>query len=102
MRPAIRLPYARKVVLYTPRGLNGRVEELARQFVADGVIFVGCVGRDCEAVEDLIDWVAIEHGSPDTSFILTSAHPREPLEKAIEFALSLSAEYEGEVQVVEV
>ncbi|MES3002488.1 MAG: hypothetical protein V4787_17500 [Pseudomonadota bacterium] len=81
--------------------MSGRAEELAREFIADGVIFVGRVGKDCEVVEDFIDWVCIEHGSPERNFILTLAHPGESLGKAVEFARSLSAEYEGEVQVVD-
>jgi type 1 glutamine amidotransferase len=94
--------YTRKIILHSPRGLNGRVEELAQEFVASGVAFVGCVGRDCEAVEDLVDWVAIANGSPERNFILTSAHPGESLKQAMVFAQSLTGEYEGEVQVVEV
>jgi len=42
------------------------------------------------------------HGSPERNFILTSSHPGETIEDAIEFALlSLHDEYAGEVQVVE-
>jgi hypothetical protein len=93
--------YSSKIVLHTPNGLSGRVEEVARQFVEDGVIFVACVGQDCDAVEDLVDWVAIEAGSPERNFILTSSHADESLEDAIEFARSLTGEYEGEVEVVE-
>lgn len=95
------MTYSRKIVLHTPNGLSGRVEELARQFIEDGVVFVACVGRDCDAVEDLVDWVAVEAGSPERNFILTSSHSGESLEDAVEFAQSLTGEYEGEVEVVE-
>jgi hypothetical protein len=94
--------YATKVVLYTPRGMHGGVEAVAHQFVADGVKFVGCVGADCEVVEDIVDWVAIEHGSPERNFILTSSHPNESVRQVVEFAEGLSEEYGGEVQVVEI
>lgn len=96
------MAYAKKVVLYTPRGIHGGVEAVAYQFVADGVKFVGCVGPNCEVVEDIVDWVAVEHGSPERNFILTSSHPNATVREAVEFALGLSEEYEGEVQVVEV
>jgi hypothetical protein len=96
------MPYGRKVVLHTPRGFTGRVEELARQFIAVGVAFVGCVGPDCQVVEDYVDWVAVECGSPEKNFILTSAHPGESVKEAVAFAEALSEEYEGQVQVVEI
>lgn len=95
------MTFGRKIVLHTPGGVPANIDELARQFVADGVAFVGAVGKDCAKVEDIIDWVAVEHGSPEQNFILTSSHEGESLEDAIEFASSLSGEYEGEVQVVE-
>jgi hypothetical protein len=95
------MPYSRKIVLHTPNGLSGRVEEVARQFIADGVVFVACVGQDCDAVEDLVDWVAVEAGSPERNFILTSSHSSESLEDVIEFAASLTGEYAGGVEVVE-
>ena len=94
------MAYSRKIVLHTPNGVRG-VEEVARRFIEDGVAFVACVGTDCEAVEDLIDWLAVEAGSPERNFILTSSHAGESVEEAIEFAKSLSGEYEGEVQVVQ-
>lgn len=92
---------SRKIVLYTPNGFSGRVEEVARQFIEDGVIFVACVGPDCEAVEDFVDWVAVAAGSPTRNFILTSSHAGESLSEATDFAQSLTGEYAGEVQVVE-
>jgi hypothetical protein len=95
------MAYARKIVLHSPQGMSGRAEELAREFIAEGVVFVGCVGKDCEVVEDLIDWVCVENGSPERNFILTSAHPGKSVREAVKFAQSLSSEYEGEVQVVE-
>ena len=51
-------------------------------------------------VEDIIDELVVGEGKND-NFILTSSHPGETLEEVIEFARSLSLEYEGEVQVVE-
>ena len=95
------MPSARKVVLHCKNGVPSNIAGLASQFVKDGVVFVATVGPGCQRAEDIIDKVAIEHGSPDRNFILTSSHPDETLEEVIEFARSLSAEYAGEVQVVE-
>jgi len=75
---------------------------MVEQFLADGVSFVGVVGEDCERVEDIIDELVVADGSDAGHFILTSAHPGESVEAAIEFARSLSGEHGGsEVQVVE-
>jgi hypothetical protein len=95
------MPYARKLVLHTPNGVPTNIEALARQFVDDGVAFVAAVGPDCEKVEEWIDEIAVANGSPATSFILTSSHPDESLEEAIELAKSLSGDYAGDVEVVE-
>jgi hypothetical protein len=76
------------------------MDALIESFVRDGVKFVGVVGDDCEKIEDIIDEIVVGDGNNE-NFILTSSHPGESLEEAIEFARSLSLEYAGEVQVVE-
>jgi hypothetical protein len=74
---------------------------MVEQFIQDQVIFVGVVGEDCARIEDIIDELVVEDGSDESRFILTSSHPDESLSEAVEFALSLRAEYAGEVQVVQ-
>jgi hypothetical protein len=78
------------------------LDALVEQFLADGVSFVGVVGEDCGRVEDIIDELVVGDGTDARRFILTSAHPGESIEQAVEFARSLSGEHGGsEVQVVE-
>lgn len=74
---------------------------MVEKFIADGVAFVGVVGQDCARVEDIIDELVVGDGTVGGRFILTSAHPGETIEDALEFARALSAEYAGEVQLVE-
>ncbi len=76
------------------------MDALIESLIRDGVKFVGVVGDDCEKIEDIIDEMVVGEGN-NNNFILTSSHPGESLEEAIEFARSLSLEYAGEVQVVE-
>jgi hypothetical protein len=95
------MPYARKVVLHCPRGYRMELEPLVEQFVRDGVKFVGVVGKDCATVEDHVDWIVLGEGSDGSRFILTSSHPDQSVTEALEFARSLTGEYEGEVQLVE-
>lgn len=94
------MPYAKKIVLHTPRGNTAALDSLIAQFIKDGVKFVGVVGQDCSPIEDAIDALCVGDGS-NPYYMLTSSHPGESLEQAIAFARSLTDEYSGEIQVVE-
>jgi len=96
------MPFARKVVLHCPHGYRTELDALVARFIAEGVAFVGVVGQDCTRVEDIIDELVVGDGSNQSRFVLTSAHPGESVDDAVEFARSLSGEYAGsEVEVVE-
>ncbi|MCV2366482.1 hypothetical protein LNV23_23920, partial [Paucibacter sp. DJ1R-11] len=95
------MQFAKKVVLHCPNGVPPRLHEVAGKFVAGGVKFVGAVGPKCDEVEEIIDEAAVLAGSPGRNFILTSSHPGESLQDAIDFAECLTGDYEGPVQVVE-
>lgn len=95
------MPFAPKVVLHCSTGYRMELDELVEQFIAEGVKFVGVVGADCARVEDIIDELVVGDGSDPNRFLLTSSHPDESLHDAIAFARSLSEEYPGEPQVIE-
>jgi hypothetical protein len=95
------MPYGRKIVLHCPTGYHELLDQMVEQFIQNRVAFVGVVGEDCARIEDIIDELVVGDGSDDSRFILTSSHPGESLAQAVEFALSLRAEYAGEVQVVQ-
>ena len=94
------MPYAKKIVLHTPKGNSAALDPLIAQFIKDGVTFVGVVGQDCSTIEEIIDELCVGDGSNPYS-MLTSSHPDESLEQAIAFARSLTGEFSGEIQVVE-
>ena len=94
------MSYEAKIVLYSKSGYRPEMDALIENFIRDGVKFVGVVGDDCEKIENVIDEIVVGDGNNDR-FILTSSHPGESLEEAIEFARSLSLEYAGEIQVIE-
>ena len=96
------MPYGPKVVLHCRSHARPNLDELIEAFLRDGVIFVGVVGVEASFVEDLIDEIVVGDGSDPNRFILTSSHEDDSLEEALEFARSLSGEYAGEVQLVEV
>lgn len=95
------MPFAKKIVLHCPNGVPLNMAEVATQFVLDGVMFVGAVGPACREIEDIVDDASVSAGSPERNFILTSSHPNQSVQEAVEFAQDLGGEYEGPVQVVE-
>jgi hypothetical protein len=87
-------------VLHCRSGDLAALDALIAKFIRDRVTFVGVVGKDCATVEDTIDELCVGDGS-DPYDMLTSSHPHESLEQAVAFARSLTLEFTGEVQVVE-
>ena len=95
------MPYAKKIVLNCTKGYRSRLDELVEDLIRDGVIYVGVVGYNCATAEDEIDWIVLgEDGKRDYS-LLTASHPDESIAKAVEFAKSLTGEFAGEVQIVD-
>jgi len=92
--------YLKKVILNCPKGYRMRLDALVEEFIRDSVIFVGVVGEDCAKVEEIIDELVVGDGSRDYN-LLTSSHPNASIVQAISFAESLTGEYAGDVQVVE-
>jgi len=96
------VPYLPKVVLHCTSGVPKGLGTLVETFIADGVKYVGVVGKEAALTEDIIDEYVVGDGSDDTRYILTASHENDTLEYALEFARSLTGEFEGEVQLVEV
>jgi len=71
----------------------------------ENVGFIGVVGEDCERIHDIIDDLTIDYeertGTTREPVLLTTWHNDETVDDVIEFASSLSDEYEGPVEVVE-
>ena len=95
------MTYGKKIVLNCPAGYKMRLDDMVEEFLRDGVTFVGVVGKDAAHVEDMIDELVVGDGADEGRFILTSNHEGESLQAAIEFAESLSSEYAGKAEVVE-
>jgi hypothetical protein len=95
------MPYGAKIVLRCISAPPPGLGDLIEAFVCDGVKFVGVVGPNAAHVEELIDQLVVGDGTSDARFILTSSHEGESLQDAVEFAKSLTGEYAGEVQIVD-
>jgi hypothetical protein len=95
------MAYGSKIVLNCRSSDTSGLEDLIERFIREGVRFVGVVGVNASPVEDLIDEIVVGDGSEEGRYLLTSSHEGESLEDAVEFALKLTGEYAGDVQVVE-
>jgi hypothetical protein len=95
------MPYAKKIVLHTPQGYLPRLNSLIEDFIRERVIFVAVVGKDASKVEDIIDELIVGDASDDSREILTSFHTEETVEEVVQFARSLTGQFAGDVQVVE-
>ena len=91
---------AKKIVLHCPRGYQPELDTLVRQWIRDGVVFVGAVGKDCAHVEDIIDELCVGDGS-NPYFMITTSHPNESIADVLECADALSGRQPGPVEVVE-
>jgi hypothetical protein len=94
------MDYDKKIVLFSRSGYRPDLDKLVEDFMRSGVRFVGVVGKEASKIEEIIDELCVGDGS-HPYFILTSSHPEETLDEAVEFANSLVLEYEGATQIVE-
>ena len=95
------MPHPKKIVLHCREGYTPQLNGLVEEFIRDGVIYVGVVGKDCGDVEDIIDEIVVGDGTRDYH-LLTSSHPDESVEEALRFADSLTGEFEGKAHIVDV
>jgi hypothetical protein len=93
--------YPKKIVLHCPSGYGSNLDAVVGEFIRDGVIFIGVVGRDCVKIEEIIDELVVGDGERNCH-LLTSSHPNETVEDAVRFAASLTGEFKGEVHVIEI
>lgn len=90
-----------KIVLHWLSGDETRIGPFVEQCLRDQVKFIAVVGQDCAHIEDLIDECVVGNSADDRRFILTSSHPEESVQDAVEFAELLTGEYAGAVKIVD-
>jgi hypothetical protein len=92
---------AKKIVLHSLRGYRPELDTLIKQWIDDGVMYVGVFGVDAAQIEDRIDALCVGDGS-EPHFMLTASHRLdEGLEDAIKLSDSLSDEFAGRATVIE-
>jgi hypothetical protein len=86
------MPYPSKVVLQLPLSAPDKLAPFVEQCVTDAVELICVAGPMADEVEDQIDWLVVGHGSDANRFIVTTAHPDEPLDRVIGFATAWSGD----------
>lgn len=86
------MSYPSKVVLRLPLSAPDRLPAFVEQCVVDGVELICVAGPMADEIEDQIDWLVVGDGSDAGRFIVTTAHPEEPLDRVISFATAWSGD----------
>lgn len=103
--------FAKKVVVHSRSGDRVALAYCVEQWLRDGVSYVGVVGIDASALEDIVDWTCIElslrdgrePGGDDGYDILTAFHQAdEGLDDAIELARLIGEHPDAPICIVEI
>lgn len=78
--------YSPKILLRAPLKEAGLLEPFVEKCLRDQVVLIAVVGDGCRHLEDLIDEIVVGDGSDQSRFIVTTSHPDDSVEDAIEFA----------------
>jgi hypothetical protein len=80
------MPYSSKVVLQLPLSTPDELAPFVERCVTDAVELICVAGPMADDIEEQIDWLVVGDGSDESRFIVTTAHPDEPLDRVISFA----------------
>ena len=97
------MPKLSKIILRASPDCEAKLDQFVEECIRDGVKLIAVMGHDCSRIEVIIDEIVVGDGSDESRFdlILTSCHANESLEDVIEFVTSLTGEYEGEFELVD-
>jgi hypothetical protein len=88
-----------RIILHSPIADHVALAEFVERCLMDGVRLISIAGEDADTVELEVDLLVIGDGSNEGRFLVTSAHPGEPLGEVREFASSWVCEREGLLEV---
>lgn len=103
--------YAKKVVVHSRSGDCTALARWVEPWLRDGVSYVGVVGTNASALEDVVDWTCIElslrdgrePGGDDGYDILTAFHQAdECLDDAIELARLIENHPDAPICIIEI
>ena len=88
----MKMPYAPKIVLCAPIKKIEALAPFVEDCLRDRVVLTAVVGVTSRQIEDTIDEIIVGDGSDPTRFIVTSSHPEQSIDEAIEFAANWQCE----------
>lgn len=103
--------YAKKVVVHSRSGDRVALANWVEQWLRDGVSYVGVVGADASALQQVVDWTCIElslrdgrePGGDDGYDILTAFHQAdERPDDAIELARLIGEHPDAPICIIEI
>jgi hypothetical protein len=80
------MPYPSKIILQLPLSAPEALALFVERCVAEDVELICVVGPEADEIEDKIDWLIVGDGSDANRFIVTTAHPNEPVYQVVQFA----------------
>jgi hypothetical protein len=88
-----------RIVLHSPVSDHAALADFVERCLQDGVRLISITGEHADSLELEVDLLVIGDGSDESRFLVTSAHPGEPLEEVLEFASAWLCEHEGLLEV---
>jgi hypothetical protein len=93
------MPLPPRIILHTPISDHSALAQFVERCLRDEVRLISIAGEDAARVELEIDLLVVGDGSNDRRFLVTSAHPGEPIGEVREFASSWLCERDGLLEV---
>ena len=93
---------AKKVILVSSVIYESGYDELLESLVKRNIELFCAVGKDCEKWEEALDWLCVGDDGRGTVFINTTSHPKESLEKVIDFANQWKIKGSGKIQIIRI
>ena len=94
------MPYARKIILYTPLANPAKPDSFVEDCLADGVVLIAVLGPDSYKVEDLIDELVVGDASDKSRFVMTSSHHNSSLDEVLDVVECYDAGPGAQIQQV--
>ena len=94
------MSYASRIVLHLPLSNEDLLAAFVEQCLRDNVSLIAVFGEGAARIEDIIDELVVGDGSDDTRCVVTSSHPNETVEEAVEFVCLWNDKRDQPVEIV--
>jgi hypothetical protein len=88
-----------RILLHSPVSSDVALAQFVEQCLKDRVRLIAIAGADADKLELQVDMLVIGDGCDESRFLVTSAHPNEPLSDVREFASEWLCDRDGFLEV---